>query len=140
MHDLVHDLAIFVSGEVFFRLDLSNDHSLSDNTRHLSFRKDTCDLSKLKILCKAKCLRTFLALPLDKLYEPDYSKYPVPYDLLLSTGSCLRVLSLSQSSIQELPDSISHLKHLRYLDLSYTEIRELPDSICTLYSLQTLLL
>ena len=50
------------------------------------------------------------------------------------------MLSLCESSVQKLPDSVSNLKHLRYLDLSYTAIRELPDSICTLYNLQTLLL
>ncbi|XP_062086434.1 putative disease resistance RPP13-like protein 1 [Humulus lupulus] len=50
------------------------------------------------------------------------------------------VLSLSESSMKKVPDSICNLKQLRYLDLSYTEIKKLPYSICTLYNLQTLLL
>ena len=40
----------------------------------------------------------------------------------------LRVLSLSDYKISEIPDSFDKLKHLRYLDLSKTKIQCLPDS------------
>ena len=52
----------------------------------------------------------------------------------------LRVLSLSECMIFELPDSIGGLKHLRYLNLSFTQIKLLPDSVTNLYYLQTLIL
>ncbi|KAI9112986.1 hypothetical protein K1719_016100 [Acacia pycnantha] len=50
----------------------------------------------------------------------------------------MRVLSLRDHFILELPESIGSLKHLRYLDLSGIRIRELPDSVCQLHLLQTL--
>ncbi|XP_062115512.1 putative disease resistance RPP13-like protein 1 isoform X2 [Humulus lupulus] len=138
MHDLVHDLAMLVSDDFCFRLDLSSDmHSLPTKIRHLSYRKSSYDLDKLKGLSKAISLRTFLALPLQLLGGP---KYLAPYNILLTKGSCLRVLSLSESSIKELPDLIGSLIHLRYLDLSVTQIEELHESVCSLYHLQTLLL
>ncbi|XP_062115506.1 putative disease resistance RPP13-like protein 1 [Humulus lupulus] len=137
MHDLVHDLAMLVSDDFCFRLDLSSDvHSLPTKIRHLSYRKSSYDLDNLKGLSKAISLRTFLALPM----QIRFRNYLVPYNILLTKGSCLRVLSLSQSSIKELPDSIGSLIHLRYLDLSGTEIEELHESACSLYHLQTLLL
>ncbi|XP_062115724.1 putative disease resistance RPP13-like protein 1 [Humulus lupulus] len=139
MHDLIHDLAMFVSDNFCFRLDLSNDLlRLGTRTRHLSYVKGKYDINKFKGLYKAKSLRTVLALPFQRWYEMNVNL--VCEDMLFAAGSCLRVLSLNESSIKKLPHSISNLKHLRYLDLSYTEIEELPESVCTLYNLQTLLL
>ncbi|KAL5545292.1 hypothetical protein UlMin_009076 [Ulmus minor] len=138
IHDLVHDLAMMVSGEFCFRLDHRSDlpRSLSSKARHLSYDKTIkYNMGKLESLSKAKSLRTFLALPLSKIFYRG-----VINDSLVPTGRRLRVLSLSGSSITKLNDSIGSLKHLRYLDLSNTRIEELPDSICSLYHLQTLLL
>ncbi|XP_062115723.1 putative disease resistance RPP13-like protein 1 [Humulus lupulus] len=139
MHDLVHDLAMFVSYDFCSRLDRTNDkHRLSTKIRHLSYMKTwKYNADTLKCLSEANCLRTFVALPFERY---SFERTIVLYDMFLSAGSCLRVLSLNNSSIKELPNSINNLKHLRYLDLSCTEIEELPDSICTLYNLQTLLL
>lgn len=81
---------------------------------------------------KSRRLRTFLL--------PDGFNRginPIPYDLFL-TLKCLRVLDLSNTGIEKLPDSIGNLKHLRYLNLSSTYIKRLPKSMNSLYSLQTL--
>ncbi|KAL5548705.1 hypothetical protein UlMin_003936 [Ulmus minor] len=144
MHDLVHDLAMFISGEFCFSCGDSNDLcNLGTKSCHLSYRKTSDVLMKLGAVSQSRekklmSLRTLLALPLSYDCPPDK---PISlHDLFLKVGGCLRVLSLSESSITELPDSIGNMKYLRYLDLSDTLIKVLPDSICTFYNLQTLLL
>ncbi|KAK1407411.1 hypothetical protein QVD17_39027 [Tagetes erecta] len=52
----------------------------------------------------------------------------------------LRVLSLANFNIEEVPESIGSLKHLRYLNLSETKIECLPEQIGNLHNLQSLLL
>ncbi|KAM6595162.1 hypothetical protein CsatA_002865 [Cannabis sativa] len=138
MHDLVHDLAILVSGDFCYRLDLSRDLlGFSTNVRHVSCQGSNNNLTSLS---KACCLRTFIALSLRTPLGQVSPNYSVLFEMLLTKGSCLRVLSLSNTSFEKLPDSIGNLIHLRYLDLSYTDIEELSDSICSLFNLQTLLL
>nr|POE84069.1 putative disease resistance rpp13-like protein 1 [Quercus suber] len=143
MHDLVNDLAKFISGEFCLRLEIEESNEATEKTRHLSYFRAEFDASK-KFECsyKAKGLCTFLALESStfSLSQFDYLANTVTHDLL-RIFKCVRVLSLSgYHSIRELPDSIGNLKHLRYLNLNRTSIKRLPDSICNLYNLQTLLL
>ncbi|KAL5560655.1 hypothetical protein UlMin_036866 [Ulmus minor] len=140
MHDCVHDLAKFVLGDFGFRLDGNNLLNLPSKTRHFSFmREQIHGLEQFEHISDAKCLHTFLPLPLG--YSGTFSdECLVPLQKLLREEGCLRVLSLYDCGIAKLPDSIGNLKHLRYLDLSYTSIKVIPDTICTLYNLETLLL
>ncbi|KAJ3672296.1 hypothetical protein LUZ60_007017 [Juncus effusus] len=59
-------------------------------------------------------------------------------DVLLQTAGSLRVLDLSNTGIETLPNSIGGLIHMRYLNLDKTKIRDLPTSIGFLINLQTL--
>ena len=57
----------------------------------------------------------------------------------LTNSSTSRVLDLTRSFLESLPDSLGKLKHLRYLRLVYCVfIKELPNSICDLHNLQFL--
>ncbi|KAM1435557.1 hypothetical protein ACFX2I_043493 [Malus domestica] len=140
MHDLINDLAKFVSGEFCLRLEeIQPPNKNLCKTRHFSFMKfGGHDIQKFEALDEAKHLHTFLQLE----YVPDCcgNKLALDYTLvdLLPNLPYLRVLKLS--AISELPSSIGNLKQLRHLDVSDTEIRELPGTVCTLYNLQTLLL
>ncbi|XP_010659261.2 putative disease resistance protein At3g14460 [Vitis vinifera] len=144
MHDLIHDLAQFISGKVFLRLEdkaeVVKQSNIYEKARHFSYiRGDTDVYVKFKPLSKVKCLRTFLSLdPLHGFNIYCLTK-KVPEDLLPELRF-LRVLWLSGYEITKLPDSIGSLKHLRYLNLSYSSIKELPESTSTVYNLQTLLL
>ncbi|PON33383.1 NB-ARC domain, LRR domain containing protein [Parasponia andersonii] len=143
MHDLTHDLATRISGEFrFMGHKYEDSHKLRSRTRHLSYMKGVDNFMEFEGLSEAKGLRTLLSLPLShkNIYSKPMLTEKGVHELFLTTGGCLRVLSLSQSSIIELPDSIGNLKHLRYLDVSETKVAELPSSTCTLYNLQTLLL
>nr|POF14634.1 putative disease resistance rpp13-like protein 1 [Quercus suber] len=142
MHDLVNDLAIFISGEFCFKLENNESCVITRKTRHLSYVRTEYDASKkFKVSFKAKDLQTFLGLDLSSSrWHWNRISTMMLNDLLL-TFKCLRVLSFSSySNMRELPNSIGNLKHLRYLNLSYTPIKQLPDSLCNLYKLQTLLL
>uniref|UniRef100_A0A2N9GEA7 Disease resistance RPP13-like protein 1 n=1 Tax=Fagus sylvatica TaxID=28930 RepID=A0A2N9GEA7_FAGSY len=139
MHDLLRDLAKFVSGEFCFRMEGDNPYDLSEKTRYFSYSRMKFDAyERFEAFHGAKCLRTFL--PLNLSVQSGYLSNNVVVELLPALRS-LRILSLSYYlNLTELPDSICTLKHLRYFNLSHTAIKVLPESVCTLHNLQTLLL
>ncbi|KAB2629463.1 disease resistance protein [Pyrus ussuriensis x Pyrus communis] len=138
MHDLINNLAKFVSGE--FCLRLEDDHLTVDRNicrvRHVS-SMNFCNqrTQNLGALYEAKHLHGFLRL--HSVHFIGLGNKPI--DLLLVLPY-LRVLKLEDRGIVELPSSIGDLKQLRHLDVSWTSITELPDKVCNLYNLQTLLL
>ncbi|XP_059653642.1 putative disease resistance RPP13-like protein 1 isoform X2 [Cornus florida] len=136
MHDLIHDLARHVSGEFCFMLDDDKAHNISKKVRHLSYVRDYFDaFEKFKVVKEIKYLRSFIGFSRGEWHS--FLSNKVLNDMLPNLR-CLRVLSLSQYQISELPQSIESLVCLRYLDLSRTKIKQLPDSITTMCNLQTL--
>ncbi|KAF9681468.1 hypothetical protein SADUNF_Sadunf05G0004600 [Salix dunnii] len=153
MHDLINDLARYVSREFCFRLEGEDSNKISERTRHLSYavtRNDACE--RFEGIYDAKLLRTFLPLseawlrkqinilPVSRVWPRNEIDNKVTHDLLPRLTR-LRVLSLfNYSNVAELPDSMGKLKHLRYLNLSATSIKRLPEVVSTAYHLQTLIL
>ena len=141
MHDLINDLAQWAAGDSCYRLEDklggNKQFKISTKVRHFSYIRGVCDgITKFEDFSKDVCLRTFLPLPIkNKGYLTNYVS-----NFLLPQLRYSRVLSLSGYEIDELPNSISDLKHLRYFNLSYTKITSLPESITSLYNLQTLIL
>ncbi|KAB2616468.1 disease resistance protein [Pyrus ussuriensis x Pyrus communis] len=145
MHDLINDLAMFVSREFCFRLDQKHSHEVPKRVRHFSYMRGNIDTSsKFQPLGGVKCLHTFFPVsltPYDDTRDDELYVSNKVLDDLLPTQKCLRAFSLSRyKNINHLPNSIGNHIHLRYIDLSYTTIKMLPDTVCTLYNLQTLLL
>ncbi|XVF82341.1 hypothetical protein PTKIN_Ptkin16aG0038800 [Pterospermum kingtungense] len=141
MHSLINDLAHFVGGEKFFKIERHEEMKWSSHTlRHFSYIVDVYDeIKKFENFSEAKSLRTFLAFDMLQywwLYGWYYLSNNVLNDLLPRL-KCLRALSLKRYNIYEIPDFIGNLRHLRFLDFSYTRIKGLPDSICTLYNLHS---
>ncbi|QHO52021.1 Putative disease resistance RPP13-like protein [Arachis hypogaea] len=129
MHDLMHDLATFLAGDLCCRFGEKEEVSIL--TRHLAYNhsipEKTCSSSKMK------SLRTLLCIN-DRSYI-----WEAPAMLLcdiLSKNKYLRVLSFGRLNI--FPDPIDKLIQLRYLDLSWSDIEVLPESICNLCNLQAL--
>lgn len=133
VHDLIHDLALYVSREDFVAVN-SHTRNIPQQVRHLSAVED--DSLDLDLFPKSRCMRSIL--------------FPIP-GLGLETESLLnewasrykylRYLDLSDSSFETMPNSVAKLEHLRFLDLSFNKkIRIIPNSICKLLHLQVLLL
>ncbi|KAF3435158.1 hypothetical protein FNV43_RR22245 [Rhamnella rubrinervis] len=158
MHDLMNDLANFVSGESCLMLDGNYSERLLRKTRYLSIDGyKVRDMKKIEEVSKNKVLRTLLVLKGSSFaLNEHYKKYPKQ----LQSMRCLRALSafrhistyekphitklldsiggLKLLRIEKLPDSIGNLKHLRHLDLFFTRIEKLPDTICGLHELHSL--
>ncbi|KAM0854456.1 hypothetical protein ACQ4PT_050418 [Festuca glaucescens] len=130
MHDLLRKLACYLSKEECF---IGNPESLGGNSvsrlRRISVvtKKDmvvlpTMDKEHLKV-------RTFT-----KLYGVFQGIDPSLFKKFLH----LRVLDLTNSSIQTIPDCVGNLIHLRLLELDGTEISCFPECINSLINLQIL--
>ncbi|XP_058106800.1 putative disease resistance protein RGA3 [Magnolia sinica] len=132
MHDLVHDLAQFVSGSDCSTVDIRKPASSNlNNIRHsfLIFTDEADEVASISdTLYKTHKLRTLLR---------DSRMSGVPQNLFHHLRY-LRVLDLSFTGIQKLSGTIGQLKHLRYLDLSDTDIVELPEELSNCRNLQTL--
>ncbi|KAD6453157.1 hypothetical protein E3N88_07862 [Mikania micrantha] len=146
MHDLMNDLATFVAGDMFLRFEQQTETAVVEKGlakyRHMSFvREKYVSYQKFEAFESARSLRTLLAVPFGE--EQSWNQFYLSNKFLLNLIPqlpLLRVLSLRQFGIREVPELIGNLKHLRYLNLSQTEIEELPENIGNLYNLQVLIL
>ncbi|KAL2935975.1 putative disease resistance protein RGA1, partial [Bienertia sinuspersici] len=124
MHDIVHALAKAVARQEYLTLSENvNMTEISSDVRHLSLRTEKTLPRNLKVK-----LHTLIS---NSLHIGN------PINLLIH-AKCLRVLSLVDACLFQLPDSIRCLKHLRYLDISKNDIMEVSSSVGELYYLQTL--
>ncbi|MQM22658.1 hypothetical protein Taro_055714 [Colocasia esculenta] len=125
MHDLMHDLARWVSNEESHIMGEDGSSAREPNkVFHVSLSNDSVCYFKTK----------------PYVHDPSSSVtvLEIPRHLFDEHLRRIRVLCLSYCDVEELPDSVGELKHLRYLDLSFTKIGLLPKSICDLWNLQTL--
>ncbi|XP_057743884.1 putative disease resistance protein At3g14460 [Arachis stenosperma] len=133
MHDLLHDLAIFLAGDFYCNSEELGEEEISNQTRHLCVNLSRCSPKLYNSISKVESLRTLLLIK--DLFSPDFNVEMATHEIL-SKCKYLRVLSHDQLDV--LPDSMGKLIHLRYLNLSYCHIKKLPESLCNLCVLQTL--
>ncbi|KAL4567503.1 hypothetical protein LXL04_023088 [Taraxacum kok-saghyz] len=145
MHNLMNDLATYVAGDFFSRLDIDMKKEFRKEAfpkhRHMSFVcEDYMVYKRFEPFRVAKSLRTFLALSVG--VKGNWCTFYLSNKVLnelLNNLPLLRVLSLSDLRITEVPEVVGSMKHLRYLNLSRTDITYLPENVCNLYNLQTLI-
>ncbi|KAL6327933.1 hypothetical protein AAG906_031277 [Vitis piasezkii] len=110
MHDLVHDLAQYLAGDLCFRLEEGNSQSISERARHAAVLHNTFKSGvTFEALGTTTNLRTVILLHGNERSETP--KAIVLHDLLPSLR-CLRVLDLSHIAVEEIPDMVGRLKHL----------------------------
>ena len=144
MHDLIHELAQHVYGDFCIRVDNGDKvKKVFEKARHFLYFQGNYDIhvsfNKFDAFVKSKSMRTFLDVK-PSLWSPFYLLSKRVLQDILPNMRCLRVLSLLEYQIRDLPKFIGNLKHLCYLDISYTSIKILPELVCCLYNLQTMIL
>ncbi|CAJ2673563.1 unnamed protein product [Trifolium pratense] len=126
LHDLVHDLALYVARDDFQLLNFQCEN-IRANVRHLSVPENDM-LGQISI-----------PTGLRSIVFPEEANNKPFLDTCLSRCKYLRLLQISDSRYKNLPRSIGKLKHLRCLNLlANRQLERLPDSVCKLQNLQTL--
>jgi len=148
MHDIISDLAEYVSGEFCFKLGINESGSRLEGEHSCSLPERTRYLSITSAAAYGEVLQIFRSIHGVQHWRtlfPRYISREVDIEALndiLPNLKRLRMLFLCQPKdiSSQLLNSIGNLKHLRHLDLSRTLIERLPESVGTLYYLQSLLL
>ncbi|XP_062231208.1 disease resistance protein RGA2-like [Phragmites australis] len=131
MHDMVHDLAVYVASDEFSYVNTKVHNNKNDNRN--------CHYQLLMNHNEASSACKFFPTKVRALHFRGCDKMHLPKQAFSHT-LCLRVLDLSGCHMSELPSSIYKLKLLRYLDASNLPISTLPKSLNRLLNFQTLIL
>nr|BAU59069.1 putative NBS-LRR-like protein [Oryza sativa Indica Group]BBD82426.1 putative NBS-LRR-like protein [Oryza sativa Indica Group] len=130
MHDLLRQLACYLSREECFVGDVE---SLGTNTM--------CKVRRISVVTE-KDLMVLPSINKDqykvRTYRTSYQKALQVDSSLFEKLTYLRVLDLTNSHVQRIPNYIENMIHLRLLDLDGTDISHLPESIGSLQNLQIL--
>ncbi|CAL9116051.1 unnamed protein product, partial [Musa acuminata var. zebrina] len=131
MHDLIHDLAQFISEGEFLGINDDEWKKIPNTTRHLSVT--VIDETKLpEFYCYEK-LRTLMINYKIRWYVE--SSLFLQFERLKN----IRVLILQSCGLLELPETIGGSIHLSYLDISHNFLFcRLPESLFGLYNLRVL--
>ncbi|KAL2326995.1 hypothetical protein Fmac_020422 [Flemingia macrophylla] len=123
LHDLVHDVAVFVTkGE--FQIIYPSSSKIDEHVQHVRIMENVLPDQALV----PTCLKT--------LMFPYKATNVVFLNTMVSRCKYLRILDLENSEYESLPHCIGKLKHLRYLSLiNNKKLKELPNSLCELQNL-----
>ncbi|KAJ1699168.1 hypothetical protein LUZ63_007680 [Rhynchospora breviuscula] len=141
MPSLMHDLAKHVSEYEFRGLVSGNPVLESRGVEEAQVRYASFIQSSDNNTLNLECTEPYSHLRTLK-FSHERSNGSVPLNSIPARFFCkflhLRVLDMSNSDLEQVPNSVGELIHLRFLGLSNTRIRTLPENICDLFNLQTL--
>ena len=140
IHDLLHDLSLYVARNDFCLIGNSNNTNNYDKARYVSILNHNLGPNEVTtMLHKLKNTVWTIILPSEFGHSINIKEFPL--EICMSRFKYMRLLDLRRSTFEVLPSSIGTLKHLRYLDLRWNEhIKKFPNSICELQNLETLML
>nr|XP_023890111.1 putative disease resistance protein RGA3 isoform X1 [Quercus suber]XP_023890112.1 putative disease resistance protein RGA3 isoform X2 [Quercus suber] len=143
MHDLLHDLSLYVAQNDYCLIEDTDNTNKFEKARHVSILDHELGVdATITFLHKLSNNMRTINFSFDDWGQFDsFNVYESLVKTCILRFKHLRLLNLSDSSLETLPSSISNLKHLRYLNLhGNRKIKKLPDSICDLQNLETLIL
>ena len=143
MHDLIHDLSLYVAQNDYCLIENTNNSNNFEKARHVSILDHNLGVdAMIDFLNKLSNSMQTINFSCEDWTSTEHSFINKPLvETCISRFKQLRLLNLRYSRLEELPSSISTLKHLRYLNLrGNKQIKKLPNSICNLQNLETLIL
>ncbi|RCV17947.1 hypothetical protein SETIT_3G261500v2, partial [Setaria italica] len=115
IHDLMHDLAVDISGNEkdIHHLAYPHPHKIDLGVQH------------------CRIIRSMFSLCKNLVTSDPHPNFTI---------STLRVLGLHIHQSKAFSFELAFMKHLRYLDLSFSRIKAIPEATSALYNLQVLML
>lgn len=144
MHDLIHDLARLVMGNEFQMIDQDDGLVKSKKVHHSTFQFTNLSQTRhasiyLKFGAQKipEAMRAAKGLRTLRFSSPTFDSWKT-LATMFSAFKRLKELDLSGCNLKTLHKSIGSLVYLRYLNVSNTPLENLPNTIKKLCNLQTL--
>lgn len=133
MHDLMHDLAQYVSEGEYFRIESGEQKEIPAHTRHIfvvdhMLAEYVEKMSKLKDLCAIFVSSSYLNVSLKE----------VDFDALFMKLRKLYIVHIEDVVVNIVPKSVVHLKNLRYFNFETFKEDANFKSLNRLYQLHVL--